>query len=67
VAGSYLGGYVRQVPGGRDLLLNRIRELLAAGHLDPVVGTTFPMDRGADALREMSERRARGKVVVSVD
>ena len=67
VCGSYLGGYVKQVPDGRARLLARLQELLAAGAIDPVVGATFRMDQGADALREMSERRARGKVVLTVD
>jgi NADPH2:quinone reductase len=66
VVGSYLGGYVKQVPDGRTRLLDRLRGLLAAGHLDPVVGATFPLERASDALRELSERRARGKVVLTV-
>jgi NADPH2:quinone reductase len=66
VVGSYLGGYIRQVPGGRARLLARIKELLRAGAIAPVVGATFGMEHGADALRELSERRARGKVVVTV-
>jgi NADPH:quinone reductase len=67
VVGSYLGGYIKCVPDGRSRLLARIKELLRAGAIAPVVGATFPMDRGADALREMGERRARGKVVVTID
>jgi NADPH2:quinone reductase len=67
VAGSYLGGYVKQVPDGRARLLARLGELLKAGALHPIVGSTFPMDQGAAALREMSERRAIGKVVLTVN
>jgi NADPH2:quinone reductase len=66
VVGSYLGGYIKQVPDGRARLLARLQELLTAGAIDPVVGATFGMDQGADALREMGERRARGKVVLTV-
>lgn len=66
VVGSYLGGYVKQVPDGRARLIARVKVLLDAGAISPVVGATFSMDHGADALREMSERRARGKIVVSV-
>ena len=67
VVGSYLGGFVKQVPNGREIVMRRVRELLAAGKITPVVGATFPMDQGAAALREMAERRARGKVVVTVN
>src|SRR4051794_35685458 len=66
VVGSYLGGYVKQVPDGRARLLDRLRGLLQEGHLDPVVGATFPLDRGADALRDLAERRALGKIVLTV-
>jgi NADPH2:quinone reductase len=67
VVGSYLGGYVMQVPDGRARLLDRIRQLLDAGAIAPVVGATFRLEDGADALRELSDRRARGKVVLTVD
>jgi NADPH2:quinone reductase len=66
VVGSYLGGYMNQVPNGRARLLARLTGLVGAGAITPIVGATFPMERGADALRELSERRARGKVVITV-
>ncbi len=64
--GSYLGGYLNQVPDGRAHLLARIDELLQAGAIAPVVGPTFPLEQGADALRQLAERRAHGKVVLTV-
>lgn len=67
VVGSYLGGYVKQVPDGRAKVMSRVRELLAAGAIKPVVGATFSMDRGTAALNEMADRRARGKVVVTIN
>jgi NADPH2:quinone reductase len=66
VVGSYLGGYLNLVPDGRARLLSWIGELMQAGAITPIVGATFPMERGADALRELSERRSRGKVVITV-
>jgi NADPH2:quinone reductase len=67
VVGSYLGGYVKQVPDGRARVMARVRELLAAGAINPVVGATFSMSRGTAALKEMADRRARGKVVVTIN
>jgi NADPH:quinone reductase len=66
LVGSYLGGFVKQVPNGRAQVMARVRELLAAGAINPVVGATFRMDQGTAALTEMSERRARGKVVLAI-
>jgi NADPH2:quinone reductase len=66
VVGSYLGGYMQSVPDGRTRLLDRIRAMLQDGSIVPIVGSTFPMERAAAALRELGERRARGKVVVTL-
>ncbi|HET6615391.1 MAG TPA: zinc-binding dehydrogenase, partial [Dehalococcoidia bacterium] len=32
----------------------------------PLVGETFPLARGADALRAIEERRATGKIVLRI-
>jgi NADPH2:quinone reductase len=50
-------GYPREQ--WQDLLAH-----LEAGRLEPLVGSTHPLDRAADALRELDERRAMGKVVL---
>lgn len=39
-------------------------ELLATGKVVPHVGGTFPLEEGAQALIELAERRATGKVLV---
>lgn len=50
----------------RDGLLELVR-LVEAGELDPVIHAIFPLSRAGDALAEMEERRAFGKVVVLAD
>jgi NADPH:quinone reductase-like Zn-dependent oxidoreductase len=32
----------------------------------PIVGRTYPFERAADALRDLDERRATGKLVLDV-
>ncbi len=39
-------------------------ELLATGKVVPHVGGTFPLEEGAQALIELAERRATGKLLV---
>ena len=38
--------------------------LFADGKVRPYVSSVYPLDRVADALREVAERRALGKVVI---
>ena len=38
-------------------------ELLATGKVEPHVGGTFPLEEGAQALIELAERRATGKLL----
>jgi len=52
-----------------DYLREQWQELLphlASGALDPVLGSSYPLAKAADALREFDERRASGKIVLQV-
>jgi NADPH:quinone reductase len=44
----------------------RLGELIGAGKIRPLVGSVYPLEEGSAALRELDERRAMGKVVVTV-
>jgi NADPH2:quinone reductase len=44
---------------------NEIEKLIADGHVRPVVGAKFPLERAADALKLIDERGASGKVVLA--
>jgi NADPH2:quinone reductase len=43
-----------------------LQGLWDSGHVRPLVGETYPLERGADALRLLEQRRATGKVVLRV-
>jgi NADPH:quinone reductase-like Zn-dependent oxidoreductase len=47
--------------------VDRLRELIAAGRLRPVIERTYPLSEVVEALRHVEDGRARGKVVISVD
>ncbi len=66
VIGAGWGAYAMARPDlcrDSDLAL---RPLVESGAVAPIVGARFPLDRAADALREIDERRATGKVVLEV-
>jgi NADPH2:quinone reductase len=40
--------------------------LVASGAIDPVLGTSHPLDAAAAAISELADRRAAGKVLITV-
>ena len=66
VVGLYWGAYLRRDP---RVLMGAWRALLDwydEGRLRPHVSAVYPLERGVEALAELAERRATGKVVVRV-
>jgi NADPH:quinone reductase-like Zn-dependent oxidoreductase len=46
--------------------LNRVKELIEAGEVTPVIDKTFPLDQSARGVSYVDEGHARGKVVITV-
>ncbi len=46
--------------------VDRVKELIAAGKLRPIIDRRFPLDEAAAALDHVHQGRARGKVVITV-
>lgn len=64
VTGVDWGGWSGRHPSDNAALLNELVRQIAAGRLRPVEPTAYPLDRTVDALRDLAERRASGKLVV---
>ena len=43
-----------------------MKELIAAGQLRPVIDRIYPLDQVVEALRQVDEGRARGKVIIEI-
>jgi NADPH:quinone reductase-like Zn-dependent oxidoreductase len=61
--GQRLGTFIAK-QNGEDLFV--LKELIEAGKLTPVIGTTFPLQQVPEAIRQLTEGHARGKVVITV-
>ncbi len=58
--------WARVHPETRAVVAAGLQALWDSGHVRPIVGQVFPLERGADALRAIEERRATGKIVLRV-
>ena len=66
VIGAGWGGYAMSRPGVNIEIGAAINGMIGQGFVRPIVGERFPLERAADALRAIDERRAIGKIVLDV-
>jgi NADPH2:quinone reductase len=66
VVGAGWGAYVMGKPELNREIGAAVNRMVDEGFIRPVVGERFPLDRAADALKAIDERRATGKVVLDV-
>lgn len=64
--GAAWGEWIRHDPGMPRRIGIELDRLFAAGKINPLVGKSFALADGADALREIAERRAVGKIVLKI-
>jgi NADPH:quinone reductase-like Zn-dependent oxidoreductase len=58
-----LGTFIAK-PNRDDLLV--LTELVEAGKVTPVIGSTYPLREVPDAIRQLGEGHGRGKVVIEI-
>jgi NADPH2:quinone reductase len=66
VVGAGWGAYVMSKPDLNREIGAAVNRMVDDGFVSPIVGERFPMERAADALKLLDERRATGKVVLDV-
>jgi NADPH2:quinone reductase len=66
VVGVAWGEGVRHFPDMPQRIGKALSELFEQGKIKPLVGSTYPLERVAEALREIEERRATGKIALIV-
>jgi NADPH:quinone reductase-like Zn-dependent oxidoreductase len=64
LVGFEIAGWQRAHPEALREARETLHAWLAAGRIAPHVGGRFPLERVADALRQLAERRALGKLVI---
>jgi NADPH:quinone reductase len=66
VIGAGWGAYVMGKPELNVQVGAEIDRLIESGHVKPIVGARFPLERGSDALELIDTRGALGKVVLDI-
>jgi NADPH2:quinone reductase len=64
IVGVFFGAMVAREPRTRDAVVHDLLELTASGRLRPHVSRRYSLDDAAQALRDMLDRKAVGKLVV---
>jgi len=66
IIGVFWGAAVARDPEANKANTADLFSLYKAGKIKPHVSNTYPLDKAADAITELMERRAQGKVVITV-
>jgi NADPH2:quinone reductase len=66
VVGVFWGAYTAREPENFRQDMAELFALVDAGRLKPVISGSFPLTRGGEAIRQLADRKAIGKVVVTV-
>jgi NADPH2:quinone reductase len=66
IVGVFWGAWTARNPKGHQANLAELFELYRQGKIRPHVSNRYPLERAADAIKELSERRAKGKVVITI-
>jgi NADPH2:quinone reductase len=66
VVGAGWGAYVLSKPDFTRKLAGELDGMIRTGHVRPIVGNRFPLERAGEAMRLIEERGALGKVVLDV-
>ena len=64
VVGVLWGGFWISQPAYLQQQWADLLPMVEDGRLDPPIGATFPLERAAEALKEIGERRATGKILL---
>jgi NADPH2:quinone reductase len=66
IIGVFWGEFTRREPQRFLAAMDKLGRWFAEGKLKPHVSETFPLERAADALTLMADRKVKGKVVLTV-
>ena len=67
IVGVFWGAFTRNEPEHNRRNNEELMQLFAAGKVKPHIHATYPLERAAEALNEVLNKRVSGKVVLTTD
>jgi NADPH:quinone reductase len=67
VVGVFWGAFTRRDPKANAANIAELMRFYAEGKIKPVVSERYPLARAGEAIRKLGERKAMGKVVVTME
>ena len=66
VVGVFWGSFAQRQPVESAANIAALVDMWKAGRITPHVSATFPLERAGEAIRHLADRKAEGRVVVTV-
>jgi NADPH2:quinone reductase len=66
IVGVFWGSFTTREPAENAENIREMLKLYADGKIRPFVSSTYPLAEAGKAITELAERRAKGKVVVTM-
>ena len=67
IVGVFWGDSTRRDPKGHAENVAELFDMYSKGQIKPRISASFPLEKAADALTMMQDRKVMGKVVVTTD
>jgi NADPH2:quinone reductase len=67
IVGVFWGSFTAREPQRNQEYLSELFAWLQAGKIKPLISAKYPLERAPEALRDMMERKVKGKVVLVVE
>ncbi len=64
IMGVFWGSFVKNEPANHMMNMHELMALLQQGKLQPLISATYPLARAAEALNDLINRKAVGKIVL---
>ena len=66
VRGVFWGGFVMRDPKANAAHVEQLMQWWQGGTITPLIDRTYPLEQGGEAIRRLADRKAVGKVVVTM-